>query len=119
MKYVLLTLLLATLFSACYYDVEEELYGTLQCNTDGVTYNGEVLSIISSNCYKCHDAANNFGNITLEGFDNLKKYVDNGQLLGAIRREPGYSPMPKNESPLLECDIAKIEKWISDGALNN
>ena len=33
------------------------------------------------------DAANNFGNITLEGYENLKNYVDNGQLLGAIKHE--------------------------------
>ena len=108
-----------TLLTSCYYDVEEELYGTTACSTDGMTYSGDVLGIISANCYKCHDAANNFGNITLEGYDNLKKYVDSGQLLGVIKRQPGFSPMPKNEPPLVDCDIAKIEQWIADGALNN
>lgn len=112
-------LAIAATISSCYYDVEEELYPTLECNTEGVTYSGAVLAIISGKCYKCHDAANNNGNITLEGYDNLKKYVDSGQLLGAIKRQPGYSPMPKNEPQLIECDIAKIEEWVSQGAPQN
>jgi len=105
--------------SACYYDVEEEIYPTLECKTDSVTYSGEVLTILQNKCYKCHDAANNNGNITLEGYANLKKYVDNGQLLGAIKRLPGFSPMPKNEPQLVACDIAKIEEWMKQGAADN
>ena len=104
---------------SCYYDVEEELYPTLECQTADVTYSNQVLEIITAACYKCHDAAQNFGNITLEGYDELKKYVDNGQLLGAIRHDPGFSPMPKSEAQLLECDIEKIEAWIDEGAPNN
>ena len=108
------------LFSAgCYYDVEEELYTTLECQTENVTYSNQVLSIISDACYQCHSAAQNFGNITLEGHTELKKYVDNGQLLGAIRHDAGFSPMPKNGAQLLECDIEKIEAWINEGAPNN
>lgn len=119
MKKYLLYLSMLTLSISCYYDVEEELYPTLECHTADVTYSNEVLKIIESTCYKCHDAANNFGNITLEGYNNLKKYVDNGQLLGAIRHDGGYSPMPKNEAQLLECNIEKIEAWLNDGAPNN
>ena len=107
------------LISSCYYDKEEELYGTTECSTDNITFSGAILKIIDDNCYACHDAANNFGGITLEGYDNLKPYVESGALLGVVKRESGYSPMPKNEPPLLECDIEKIEAWIAGGALNN
>lgn len=103
----------------CYYDVEEELYPTLECQTSNVTYSQTVLTIIQDNCYKCHDINNNFGNVTLEGYDELVPYVTSGQLMGAIKRAPGFSPMPKNEAPLLECDIEKIESWINQGAPNN
>ncbi|RMG87195.1 MAG: hypothetical protein D6714_02845 [Bacteroidetes bacterium] len=103
----------------CYYDVEEELYPTLECQTDEVTYSGTVRPILVDNCYKCHDKATNFANITLEGYDNFIKYVNSGQVLGAIRRLPGFTPMPRNEPPLLECDIEKIEAWINAGAPNN
>ena len=105
--------------TGCYYDVEEELYGTLACDTLDVTYSNTVLPLLESKCYSCHDAANNFGNVTLEGYTNLKTYVDNGRFLGAIRWTSGFSPMPKNQSKLLECDIQKIEVWVNNGAPNN
>lgn len=106
-------------FHACAYDVEEELYGTTACQTENVTYSGEILDIIENNCYVCHDAANNFGNVTLEGYDNLKIHVDNGRLLGAIRWESGFSQMPQDRPQLVACNIEKIEEWIAQGALDN
>lgn len=119
-KYLIISVLgISTTFGSCFYDVEEELYPSLECSTANVTYSVTVLAIIQEKCYKCHDAATNTGNITLEGYANLKKYVDSGQLLGAIKHSVGYSPMPKNESQLVECDIAKIETWITEGALQN
>jgi hypothetical protein len=105
--------------SACYYDSEEELYGTVECNLNDITYTTAVLPIIEDNCYACHNASANFGNVTLEGHAQLKKYVDNGQLLGAIKHESGFSAMPKNLAKLLDCEIEKIEAWVDAGALNN
>ena len=121
MKKILISsvLLFAITISSCYYDVEEELYGTTECQTEDVTYSGAVLPIIEDNCYKCHDAANNFGNVTLEGYDNLKSYVENGKLLGVIRHDAGFSPMPKNEPKMIQCNIEKIEVWVANGALDN
>lgn len=119
MKKYILYLLIIIGWTSCYYDVEEELYPTLDCQTVDVTYSNQVINIIDGACYKCHAAAQNFGNITLEGYDNLKRYVDNGELLGSIRHDAGFSAMPKNEAQLLECDIEKIEAWINAGAINN
>lgn len=105
--------------SGCYYDVEEEIYPTLACDTTAVTYSGTIIPILENNCYSCHSAAANFGNITLEGYDKLNAYVDNNQFIGAIRHEAGFSPMPKNQPQLVECDLQKIEAWIADGAPDN
>ncbi|MBI1223645.1 MAG: hypothetical protein GC192_00280 [Bacteroidetes bacterium] len=119
-KYLISGLILASLLcGSCYYDVEEEIYPTLACNTSDVTLSGVVEPLLKSKCYKCHDAANNNGNVTLEGYANLKKYVDSGQFLGAIKHSPGFSQMPKNEAMLVDCDIQKIEAWINNGALQN
>lgn len=107
------------LISGCYYDVEEELYPTIECQTDEMSYSGDILPIIETDCYVCHSAAANFGNITLEGYSEIKKHVDNGGLLGAVKHDGGFSPMPKNQAMLLECEIEKIEAWIQNGALNN
>jgi hypothetical protein len=105
--------------SACYYDSEEELYGTPECNLTDITYSTAVLPIIVDNCYGCHKQSANSGNVNLEGHTQLKKYVDNGQLLGAIKHESGFSAMPKNVAKLLDCEIQKIEAWVDAGALDN
>lgn len=105
--------------TACYYDVEEDIYPTLACATDNVTYSGTIAPLLQANCLTCHSAAANFGNITLEGYTQVKRYVDNGQLMGAVRHESGFSPMPKNQPRMADCNIEKIARWITDGALNN
>lgn len=105
-------------FNSCYYENEEELYPG-GCQTDDVTYSGAVLPIIQTNCYRCHDAQNNQGGVTLEGYDKLKFYVDNGRLLGAIRRETGFSPMPQDAAQLSDCSIQQIASWAADGAPDN
>jgi hypothetical protein len=119
MKRILYYCILVLAIQGCYYDIEEELYPTLDCNTTSLAYTEHILPIIESNCYSCHDMANNFGNVTLEGHSNLLQYVNNNQLLGVIRHDSGFSPMPKNAPQLLECEIQKIEQWIADGAPNN
>ena len=114
-------LLLGFLFgiASCYYDVEEDFVMGSDCSTENVTYSNEILNIISNRCYKCHATSLNLGNVTLEGYNKIRIYVDNGRLLGAIRRENGFSPMPQNEAMLPNCDIMKIETWINQGAPNN
>lgn len=116
---ILIPLLITVSFGSCYYDVEEELYPTLECDTENITYSGDVLPIIESNCFSCHNQAANFGGITLEGYENLQRVATDGRLLGVIRHEPGFSPMPQGAPQLPECEIAKIERWISEGAPDN
>lgn len=114
-----LMIILVISLAGCYYDVEEEIYPSIECDTSNITYSETIVGIISNNCYDCHSAAANFGNVTLEGYSALKTYVDSGQLLGVIRHESGYSPMPKNQPQMVVCNIEKIEAWIADGAPNN
>lgn len=111
--------LLSLLATSCYYDVEEEIYPTVDCQINEMSYVSDILPIIQADCYTCHSVAANFGNVTLEGYDKIKQYVDNGSLLGVVSHDPGYSPMPKNGAQILQCEIEKIESWIIDGALNN
>ena len=54
-----LPLLLALLIGSCYYDVEEELYPSLECDTADITYTADVLPIIEGNCFSCHNQAAN------------------------------------------------------------
>ncbi|MCB0607205.1 MAG: hypothetical protein H6562_25165 [Lewinellaceae bacterium] len=105
--------------TSCYYDVEEELYPQNSCVTDGATYQGTVLPIIQNNCYICHSQSAKQGNVVLEGYDNLKFYVDNQKLVGVINHAPGFQQMPQGQPKLGDCNIAKIEAWVQAGAPNN
>ena len=120
MKHLFLLLtLLALLGPGCYYDVEEELYPDTGCRVENMSYQEDILPILQNRCYVCHSAAANNGGITLEGYSSLQRYLDNGQLLGAIRHDPGFSPMPKNAPQLPACQIEQFEAWIAAGAPNN
>lgn len=112
-------MLLMTEFS-CAYNVEDELYPPVICDTISVTYSGSVLPIVEKNCYMCHSNENvNVSEILLEGYSNIIVKVNDGKLLAAIRHETGAPPMPKDRPQLDKCDILKIEKWIAEGAPDN
>ena len=119
MKRLSTMLILAGLFAAgCYYDNEEDLYPS-NCNTDNVSYATDIAPVVGVNCLVCHSTAANLGGVRLEGYDAIKVWINNGRLIGAVRRDPGFSPMPQNAPKLSACFIAKLEKWIADGAQNN
>lgn len=115
------TILGAMFFTSCYYDVEEILYPPSNCQTANMSLQNNIEPILDRNCYICHSIDQGIynGNVILEGYDNLKIYVDNGKLLGSIKHASGFEPMPQNAPKLGDCDIAKTEQWILDGALNN
>lgn len=106
----------------CYYDNEEELYGIETCDVSSVTYSGTILPELEANCFTCHSSgvfAVLGGGIELEGYNKLKVHVDNGKLVGAVNWRAGFSAMPKGGVKWSDCQIQKLEKWISDGALEN
>ncbi len=84
-----------------------------------MSYQENIIPILHRSCYVCHSAAVNTSNITLEGYDKLMVHVNSGKLLSVINHEAGFKPMPQGASKLIDCDIAKIEQWIIEGAENN
>ncbi len=104
---------------SCYNDNYQDLYPSGSCDTTSVSYANDVWPVISARCTGCHSGGAPAGNIALENYNDVVVVGKNGKLLGSIRFDPGYSPMPKGGSKLSSCDIAKIEKWINDGMPNN
>lgn len=104
---------------SCAYNNEEELYPVESCDTTNVTYSATIVPILQQNCYECHGVNAPISGIILEGHANIKVKIDQQRLIGAIRHQTGFSPMPKDRQSLPECDILKIEKWVSEGAPNN
>ena len=123
-KYNLLLLVSVLLFllNSCYYDNKEDLYQYSQtepCVIASATFVSDIAPIMASECYSCHSNMDQQGNINLEGYDNVKKYVDDGSLLGSIEHTGGFSIMPPSGVKIPKCDIEKVQLWITDGALNN
>ncbi|MCO4819673.1 MAG: hypothetical protein KC517_08610 [Bacteroidetes bacterium] len=110
--------------TSCYYDVEEELYPSSACETTNVLFSDQVSLILTNRCLNCHNTSNaGFfgGGVDLEGYTNVKTYVDNGTLLSSITHDGIASFMPKsaNNTMLPTCDINQITAWINAGAPNN
>ena len=105
---------------SCYYDNVEDLYPQLLvCDTTNVTYSNNVWPVINANCTSCHGGGAPAGNIRLENYNDISSAANNGSLLGTIRHENGWSPMPKGGGKLNNCDIAKIETWVNQGTPDN
>jgi mono/diheme cytochrome c family protein len=105
---------------SCSSDSEEDLMPeNSECVTEDMSYTDDILPILERNCMSCHNEASQQGGVNLEGYDQLKLWVDNGAFLGSIQGEPGFSPMPQGGPQLPECEIDKVEAWINQGAQNN
>ena len=120
LKQILLFTGMAIALNACYYDNVEDLYPqSAPCDTTNITYSGVVFPIINSNCTGCHSGSAPAGNVKLENYNDIVSSVNSGALMGAIRHESNWSPMPKNGAKLDDCTISKLEIWIDDGMPNN
>ena len=105
--------------SGCYYDNVEELYPD-GCRTTDVSYSEGVVPILEANqCLSCHNSGNEQGGIPLEGYDNVLERVEDGSLMGAIRHEDEWEPMPLTGNKISNCSINRLQSWIDAGALNN
>ncbi len=109
------------LFSACYYDKEQLLYGASgNCDsTTTISYSQKVVPLLQQNCYGCHSGSFPSGNILMGTYSLDKALGQNGTLSGSINHATGFSPMPKGTSKMTTCQISTIKKWIDGGMLNN
>lgn len=91
------------------------------CDTVDVSYSNVILPILLNNCITCHkQSSTKGGGHILEGYSNVKTYVDNGLLYKSVAHLPGAKPMPYTVSePIENCKIRKIKAWIDQGAQNN
>ena len=115
----LLILILYSLASSCYYDIEEELYpeGSLpNCDTLNLSYLADIRPIIDSKCTVsgCHVSGGSApGDYTL--YSTLKSVAESGKL---IERVINLENMPPS-GPVSSCDQLKIQEWVVSGAKQN
>jgi hypothetical protein len=104
--------------SSCYYDNVPELYPN-GCNAIDVSYSLKIVPILDANCLNCHSERVQQGGLTLEGYENIIRYVENGRLMGSIQHQEGFVAMPLTGGQLSSCQIKKFQAWIDAGALDN
>jgi hypothetical protein len=87
--------------SSCYYDSEEDLYGSVICNTTNVSFASDVNPILVNHCVSCHFKGSSIGGgINLDGYTAAVTY-------------------PKDQNKLDDCKISKIEAWVKAGSPDN
>ncbi len=111
--------LLTALPSACYYDNEEDLYGSAptNCDTVGMRFSVEVKTIFDAQCAACHvPGSSQYSGIPLGTHAQLEASAKSGKLVNRINNSS--SPMPPS-GLMSACDRARIEAWVRAGAPNN
>ena len=91
------------------------------CDTVDMKYGADIVPILQSRCYGCHGGGSTLGSggISLDSYNNLKIYADNGFLKGNITHAPGFVGMPFGQPKMDDCTINKILDWINRGTKNN
>jgi cytochrome c5 len=123
---VLLLALAASLVSSCSSDNTQDQDPQpkpdpqdQQCVTTAVTYTNTIVSLMNANCNSCHSTALATDGVVLDTYAGVKAQASTGKLMGVITHAPGLPPMPSGGAKLSDCNIAKIKKWVDDGAPNN
>ncbi len=113
-------MMLLTLCYGCTYDtLEEEDLSPNECFSGEVSYTVDIAPILELSCTSCHNAGFSSGGISVDGYDDVKNVVDLGRLLGPLRHDAGFSPMPRGAPKLDDCSITLFQEWIAQGAPNN
>ncbi len=85
------------------------------CDSTTVTYTASINPIVQNWCVGCHGGSNPSNGLSLETYDQVVACARGGRLMGSLRHETGYSPMPKNLGMLSPCQIDLFQKWINLG----
>lgn len=115
--YFIMALLISAIISiqSCTRNNVEKVAGPNPCDTTHVSFQADIQPILDNYCYQCHSNSNiTFSNgVSLEGYDNFKGWCESGYVLGDIRHESGFTPMPYGKPKISDCAINKIVAWIN------
>jgi hypothetical protein len=121
MKIITVIAVILILVAGCYWDNVEELFPDVgHCDTLDVSFTSDVVPILRNNCFSCHSNTNSpdFANgLSLEDYEDVSAMSD--RIVGAIKHNDGFFPMPQGNEQLDSCQIETIEAWVNQGSLNN
>jgi len=81
-----------------------------------IKYNPDIQGIMFNHCITCHGGAAPSGGFTLSSYDDVRNYIENGNLISRIN--DADNPMPPS-GLLTQENRQIIEKWVADGFLEN
>lgn len=125
----ILMLFAGAIFSGgCYYDNLQELHPQLLLNTDcdttvTMSFQTHIKPILTNSCganNSCHNTQGAGGGYVFESYAGVKSAANSGKLMSSILWDGNAQQMPKGSpTQLSDCSIAKIQKWVNAGALDN
>lgn len=89
------------------------------CDTAVFTFSGAISQLMNNYCRGCHNPSSLSGGIDLSNYNGVKAAALNGKLLGSIKNQAGFKPMPQGGNKLSDCKIEQVQKWVTAGAPNN
>ena len=79
-----------------------------------LSYAADIKPIFENQCNNCHSNGGRGGyDFTIA--DDVNRAAKNGALLGAVKHQSGYDPMPARAPKLDDMTISKLECWINNG----
>ena len=110
----------AMVFNSCTYEKGGEPSPVDQCDSVQYTYTGNIEAIFQVNCATsgCHDAQTGQGGVKLTTYQEVKSKVDAGRISARmLDGNPSFMPPPPDGSGKLpDSTLAKVQKWIDEGA---
>ena len=83
------------------------------CDSTIVTYTTKIKPIVDKWCIGCHAENSPTSGISLGNYDQMVACVNSGRLMGSLRHEPDFSPMPKS-GQLSVCSVNLFQIWINN-----
>jgi len=104
-------LLVGVLLVACSKDDDDD---NTDCVIEDITYTNTMEGLFAGCTFSgCHDG--NSINGSLASYDDAKLFVGFGRIVGALKHEAGFTPMPSGRAMWDDCMIMQLETWIADG----
>ncbi|MCX6286052.1 MAG: hypothetical protein NTY96_02945 [Bacteroidetes bacterium] len=85
------------------------------CDSTNVTYTASIYPITQAWCVGCHGGSKPANGLSLETYDEVVACANSNRLMGALRHDSGFYPMPKGGEMLSPCEINLFQKWINIG----
>jgi len=112
--YIFIISIIAITLNSCTKAIIDE--GEPNLDNQTIKFNPHVNDLMFNHCVTCHGGASPAASLPLTDYNSVRSTTENGNLLNRINDEE--KPMPPS-GLLSEANRQLIEKWITDGYLEN